>query len=696
MKRKRYTYIPKDEIAEITTFNDVTFENDAILDGAYVRGRKKYARGGFTGDSLEKQALQAVGIDSWFNMEESDRQGLIEELASSGIISEVGMMADGGYMANGGLFSNLFSNKIKVGDVLMINPYNLPPMRNGSQYFNVLPSTKLKVEKISNRYFIRRIGIDDMDTIKTEDLNEYNKKDIDTFLKEGRLIKIDKMVDGGVMAKGGDIAKKGQVKIGDSIYKVFYNDSDGEEFTVPIYANSEKEAISKFENKYPHIEYVKFAKKINTSTNYDIFEEMREYASGGMMDTFKNNSDDYVVTIIFSSDNVRKGWATNDSIDINVNAKDYNTAEIKALQEFKKLYPNKKGIVTSVNNSTNTGLDNLRLADGGMMADGGEIKTLWKVEGNKATKLKTGTQRAINQYITKNKLDSRPKGENWGLESWNADATEQEVLKYDRDWYADGGVATAATYMVKYHMKDAPKEIKEKLFTDKDKAELFYETLQEEDDIVVMPIVEVKPEVKAEAKPKSLFASAKPAPATAAAKKKRDRVQVDGIEDDIRRYDELKAVINNAEAEKEIIGGKLKEIGRDKFLDIYEDTGRRPANFDLADGNENILLEVTDKYLKVEPEKAAILEKYDGLLEVVTTYEFNKDVLEKKVSDDMTVGDVVSMLIQDSKLLSDSDKENLIKAKTTMRVPKGTLDRLMDYDNPREVFNLIAPVLALK
>jgi hypothetical protein len=116
----------------------------------------------------------------------------------------------------------------------------------------------------------------------------------------------------------------------------------------------------------------------------------------------------------------------------------------------------------------------------------------------------------------------------------------------------------------------------------------------------------------------------------------------------------------------------------------------------LADGNENILLEVTDKYLKVEPEKAAILENYDGLLEVKTTYEFNPEILEKSVSDTMTVGDVVSMLIQDSKLLSDSDKENLIKAKTTMRVPKGTIDRLLDYDNPREVFNLISPILALK
>jgi hypothetical protein len=265
-------------------------------------------------------------------------------------------------------------------------------------------------------------------------------------------------------------------------------------------------------------------------------------------------------------------------------------------------------------------------------------------------------------------------------------------------WFADGGVATGGKFLVKYHLKETPNEIKEKLFDDKDKAEFFFDTIQDDDDVVVLPIEEVVEKVKVTAAPKTknLFSAAKPVPVAKTAAKKRERVQVDGISDEIERYDALKAIINNAKAEQEIIGGRLKEIGREKFLDLYEDRGFRPANFDLADGNENILLEVTDKYLKVEPEKAAILENYDGLLEVKTTYEFNPEILEKSVSDTMTVGDVVSMLIQDSKLLSDSDKENLIKAKTTMRVPKGTIDRLLEYDNPREVFNLISPILALK
>jgi len=274
------------------------------------------------------------------------------------------------------------------------------------------------------------------------------------------------------------------------------------------------------------------------------------------------------------------------------------------------------------------------------------------------------------------------------------------IQQNDYSYMADGGVATAGKFKVKYYLKESPNEIKEKFFDDKDRADFFFETIQEDEDIVVMPMETVVEKVeKLEEKPKSksLFSSAKPVPATATARKKmREQVQVNGIADMIELYDQAKATIEKAKSEQTLLGGNLKEIGRDKFLELYEQRGFRPANFDLADGSENILLEVTDKYLKVEPEKAAILEQYSGLLETKTTYEFNADILEKEVSNGMTVGDVVSMLIQDSKIISDSDKENLIKAKTTMRVPKGTIDRLMDYDNPREVFNLISPILALK
>lgn len=237
---------------------------------------------------------------------------------------------------------------------------------------------------------------------------------------------------------------------------------------------------------------------------------------------------------------------------------------------------------------------------------------------------------------------------------------------------------------------------KERKFNNKKEAEDYFDIMSDEDSVYLKSIY---PEALEVPKKKSLFDIAKPLP-VGAAKKKRERVEIKGIADEIIRYDELKAIINNAKSEQELIGGRIKEIGREKFMDIYEQKGSRPPNFDLADGNENILLEIKDQYIGstgagLEPEKVAILEQFDGLLEVLTTYEFNKDVLENEVGEG-TVGDIVSQLIQDSNLLSDTDKENLIKVKQVTRVRKGSIDRLMDYENPREVFYLIQPILALK
>jgi hypothetical protein len=104
MKRKgRYTYVPKDEIAEVRTFNDVSFETDDLLDGAYVKGRKKYARGGMPSKrpmSLEEQAAESVGYDTWYMMDAVDQKELVDELVSTGMIAP--MYGWGGKMADGG------------------------------------------------------------------------------------------------------------------------------------------------------------------------------------------------------------------------------------------------------------------------------------------------------------------------------------------------------------------------------------------------------------------------------------------------------------------------------------------------------------------------------------------------------------------------------------------------------------------
>ena len=558
MKRKgRYTYVPKDEIAEVRTFNDVSFETDDLLDGAYVKGRKKYARGGMPSKrpmSLEEQAAESVGYDTWYMMDAVDQKELVDELVSTGMIAP--MYGWGGKMADGG----------KTNSPESIWKSTKPIKR-----------VKMLVNASENKY-------------TSDELVDFSYLDWASLPKgiRGKLqTEMSKYADGG------------------EIYKMADNMTDAE------YQKKLSSLNEKQKKTYDILVSLGDSPKLALATTLLSKEvkwdddTVRAYtmADGGLTDSEREGAIEEASKIAtFAIDN-----------DI--------TASGKSLKDFSNEIFEASGI--------SYGISYLRLA---------------------------------YDALAKNN-------------------------------FADGG---EISYVVKYSMKDTPEIVKEKVFADKDAAELFHETISDDDDLVVMDLQEIKP-APASAPKKSLFASAKPAPATtAASKKKRERVQVDGIEGEIARYDQLKAAINNAKAEQEVIGGRLKEIGREKFLELYEQRGVRPANFDLADGNENILLEVTDKYLKVEPEKAELLRQFDGLLEEKTTYEFDSELLEKEVSDGMTIGDVVSMLIQDSKLIPESDKPNLIKAKMSMRVPKGTIDRLMDYDNPREVFSLISPILALK
>lgn len=199
-----------------------------------------------------------------------------------------------------------------------------------------------------------------------------------------------------------------------------------------------------------------------------------------------------------------------------------------------------------------------------------------------------------------------------------------------------------------------------------------------------------------EEKKKSLLDIVKKVEKKGAKSKDKPTVEIDGAESDIAEYKRLNEKIKMLTADKELIGGKLKAIGKEKFVELYEQKNRTPENFLLADGDESILFMVQDKYIKVTPEKEAMLENYGkGLVETVTTYKFT-ELIEKKLPNGQTIGEVVVGLIMDSSVIPENDKMNLITAESVTRVPKGTIDRLMEYDNPEEVFNLIEPITALK
>jgi hypothetical protein len=187
----------------------------------------------------------------------------------------------------------------------------------------------------------------------------------------------------------------------------------------------------------------------------------------------------------------------------------------------------------------------------------------------------------------------------------------------------------------------------------------------------------------------NLFATATKVKETA---KKTDKKVINAPElgNKIQRFAELKQLIDSATGELKMIEGDIKGIGRELFMSEYKQQRSTPDNFKIQDETGNSCMFICmDKYTIVDETKAGILANFDGLLAENVVYKFNADLVEK-------YGAVLSELILNCTDIDDLDKGNLISGEKTFSVAKGSIDRLMQYDSPEQVFELINPIVALK
>ena len=162
------------------------------------------------------------------------------------------------------------------------------------------------------------------------------------------------------------------------------------------------------------------------------------------------------------------------------------------------------------------------------------------------------------------------------------------------------------------------------------------------------------------------------------------------LADKVKRYADLKQIIDSATGELKMIEGDIKGVGKALFMKEYRQQKSTPDNFKIQDETGNTcMLIVMDKYTIVDETKASILANFEGLLAENVVYKFNAELVEK-------YGQVLSELILNSPDIDDMDKGNLISGEKTFSVAKGSIDRLMQYDNPEQVFELINPIIALK
>jgi hypothetical protein len=307
------------------------------------------------------------------------------------------------------------------------------------------------------------------------------------------------------------------------------------------------------------------------------------------------------------------------------------------------------------------------MADGGMMAKGGYTSRHRK---------RTLEEKAQEMY-----------GSDW----FDLDErTRKELIDDLRITKGEKGLIVKNKYKYKVIFTLADGKAIKETYNTKDELDEGIGEIYMENDVIDIKIEESEKEEPKEEEKKGIFKLAKiTEKTTSKGKEKRQGVAIEGIESDISRYDELKAIMKNAKAESDLIGGRIKEVGFQKWLELYEQNGTNPNSIDLIDGDENIMLQVKDSYKKVEPEKRAILqENYPDLLETTIVYTMDTTLLDK-------YGEVLTNLINNSKDIEEKDKEKLVKGESTTTIKSGSVDKLLNYPNPEEVFTLIEPVMAL-
>lgn len=198
----------------------------------------------------------------------------------------------------------------------------------------------------------------------------------------------------------------------------------------------------------------------------------------------------------------------------------------------------------------------------------------------------------------------------------------------------------------------------------------------------------------------NLFTKAKKAaPAKAAAKdtKKVIKITDPSFFGKVEKLQQLQDRMKADKAKADMFADEIKDLGKEEWAKLYEETGKNPETVMLEQENENgdnshVMFMVTDKYITINEDRATELQEAYGedIVEEKTTFAFDNDMIEK-------YGEVLSRLIEESVEISERDKEKIIKAVTTYSVAKGTIDNFAKLgDNVAEMMDATKPVVALK
>jgi hypothetical protein len=197
-----------------------------------------------------------------------------------------------------------------------------------------------------------------------------------------------------------------------------------------------------------------------------------------------------------------------------------------------------------------------------------------------------------------------------------------------------------------------------------------------------------------EEKPKkSLFGGAKKETKGVSKAKDRETVSVEGMAEKLVDFSNIKGEIADLQALSGELHDEIKNIAKDKYIELYSKNGSNPETFFIKDGDGCVMVLVTDKYKSIDGAKVAksLIEKFGkGIVEHTEKYYFDSVVLERN-------RDVIEELIMGSDKISEKDKEDLIKVEESYSVKKGSIDKLKEFsEDLGYVISEIQPVFQLK
>lgn len=165
--------------------------------------------------------------------------------------------------------------------------------------------------------------------------------------------------------------------------------------------------------------------------------------------------------------------------------------------------------------------------------------------------------------------------------------------------------------------------------------------------------------------------------------------------DKIEKLQKLNDEMKSAKAQADMISDEVREISKEKWVELYEEKGKNPGSIMVEAKNgvdtAQVMFIPQDKYITINEEKAEFLvEEYgDSVVEETTTFSFDNKMIEK-------YGEVLSNLIMGSDEIAEADKEKIIKATTKFSVAKGTIDDFAKLGEVAELMEVVRPVVMLK